>query len=205
MSLVIAVDFDGVMYPFPFAMATWWAETGLMPELPVEPICREWWTTIGVSDAEWLDALTAFGEADGYRMAAPYADAAVGVVSLFDAGFDLVGVSSRPPSRAVEAATYGWVADWLLPLRAVMLGPNAKLEVECDLLIDDDPAALRALSELGEACGILLDRPWNRDADWPRASWEELPSLVTVLADAVVGVPVTERRWELEDALGGFV
>lgn len=202
--LCVALDFDGVLYPFTKAMASWWHDAGHRPLLPPEPTCRDYWLELGVEPDEWAARLEAFAEADGYRLEAPYPEALEGVAALFDAGFDLIGVSSRPPSRAVESSTFGWVADWMLPVRSVLLGPNAKLEAECDLLVDDDPAALAALDDLGEAAGLLLDRPWNQDADGPRASWAELPVLLTALADAVTGVSAAERKWALADALADF-
>lgn len=203
MTLVLALDLDGVLYPFPQAFAGW-ADAAGVGSFPVDPGCRDYWLELGLDTDDWLAHLSAFGEADGYRLEAPYPEALAGVEALFDAGFDLLAVSSRPASRAVEASTYGWVGDWMLPLRAVLLGPNAKLEAECDLLVDDDPAALAAVDDLGEAAGVLLDRPWNRDADGPRASWAELPALVVALADAVAGVDSGERKWALKDALESF-
>lgn len=204
MTLIVAVDFDGVMYPFPRAMAEWSASTG-GPVLPEVPTSMRYWKEAGVSDDEWEALLSAFGEAGGYRSEAPDPDALEGVTALFDAGCDLLGVTSRPASRVVVTSTYGWVGDWMLPLRAVLIGPNAKLEAECDMVIDDDPATLDALADLGEAVGILLDRPWNQDTDHPRATWEELPVLVGALADAVAGAPEAERKWDLADTLADFL
>lgn len=201
--LVVTLDFDGVMYPFHRAISSWASAAG-RPALPTEPDCWAYWRQAGLDDDEWEALLSAFGEDGGYRAEAPDPDALEGIGALFDAGCDLVGATSRPPSRAVVASTYGWVGDWCLPLRSVLIGPAAKLEVECDLLIDDDPAALVALADLGEAAGLLLDRPWNQDAPGPRVSWEDLPGCVSALADLVAGVDETERKWAVADALESF-
>lgn len=205
MTLCVALDFDGVMYPFTRAWSVWWASVGGSPMFDVEPDVREFWLASGVSSPEFHDHLAVFAVEEGYRTQEPYPEALVGLMALFDSGCDLVGVSSRPASRAVVCSTYGWVADWMLPLRSVSLGPTSKLEVECDLLIDDDPAALLALEDYGDGSGILLDRPWNRESDLPRASWAELPALVAALVEAVGSAPEGERKWELAEALAEMV
>lgn len=201
--LTVALDFDGVTYPFTRAVSAWAAEMG-RADLPVEPDAWAYWREAGLDDNEWAELLGAFADDDGYRREAPYPEALEGMNSLFDAGCDLLGVTSRPPSRVVHTSTFGWVADWMLPLRAVLIGPNAKLEAECDLVVDDDPKVLAALDDLGEAAGLLLDRPWNREAEGPRVGWGELPAAVAVLADAVAGVPPSERKWALVDAVADF-
>lgn len=202
MTLTVALDLDGVMYPLPVAVSSWAAEKGAYPPLPTEPSSWDFWTELGLSDADFAALLEAFAEDGGYNLCPPIPEALEGVVTLFDAGFDIVAVSSRPPSRAVEVSTYRWIADWFLPFRAVMLGPTAKLEVEADVVVDDNPADLALLADLGEACGLLLDRPWNQGVDdFCRVSWAELPSLLDVVAEAVAGIARGERGPLVAEAL----
>lgn len=203
--LVIALDFDGVMYPLTDAVNFYWRSNGRPFVVPDPCTNYAFWRDAGMTDDEWEAELLAFGEADGYRLAAPYPEALVGVTALFDAGCGLIGVTSRPHTPAVVRSTYGFVADNYLPLRSVHIGPISKLEAEFDLLIEDNPAELDRLHEIGEASGLLIAQPYNVGAPWPRVSWEELPALVDALAAEVAGVADTERRDVLADALEGMV
>lgn len=199
MTLTIGVDFDGCMFPLHTTLAAWTLDTG-RTELPDNPDQWHYWRPLGVTDDEFEDLLDAFGEAGGFRMAAPYPEALEALTAIFDAGHDLIGVSSRPPTRAVSGATYGWVADWFLPLRSILLGPNAKLEAECDLIVDDNPVELVRVRELGEAVPVLLDRPYNRKAHgFLRVTWDELPGFLDTAAESVSGEPEGERRYALAD------
>lgn len=200
--LTVAFDFDGCLFPFEEAIAEWWAAEGRTPALPAEADTWQWWRTVGISEEDFHAGLEAFGEAGGFRTRAPYPEALEAVTSIYDAGHDLLGVTSRPATRAVECATFGWIADWYLPLRSVLIGPTAKLEVECDVIVDDNPDELAAVDELGEAVGLLLDRPHNRGCDdWPRVTWGTLPALCDTLAYEVSGIDTSERGGIILDAL----
>jgi len=198
--LTVALGFDGVLFPLPAALAVWASPRGV--DLPGEPDGPSWWRSCGLSDDDWVQLVADFGEDSGYQSADPYPEALDGLVEIFDLGHDLVGATSRRPTRRVEASTFGWVAQWVLPMRAVLIGPASKLEVECDLIVDDDPAALDAVDEMGEACGLLLDRPWNRDAvGFPRVSWSALPALVEMLGEQVAAEADADRRFVLAEAV----
>lgn len=201
--LTVGLDFDGVMYDFVGAVVEWARDaTGLT--LPTEPERHDFWRGL-MPDEGWEALLEAFAEDGGYRVRPPQPDALEGIKQLFDDGHDLIGVSSRPATRIVEASTYGWVSDWMLPLRSVLLGPAAKLEAECDLIVDDDPAALGAVAEMAEAVGVLMDRPWNRTSSIARVSWAQLPLLCEEAATAVAACQPTDRLWALEDAVDKFM
>lgn len=205
--LTISLDFDGVMYPLLPALAPWWTSSGRPESIPLHPTTWHFWRELGVSDPEFAAALEDFGEDGGYRRCDPYPGVLEGLEAMFDAGADLLGSSSRPPTRMVEASTYGWTADFQLPLRAIHLGGiHAKLEVECDVHVDDDPVALDEIEKQGEACGILLDQSWNRDCDrFPRVSWGSLPPLVELLQQVTAGEPDSDRHWAIEEALADTV
>jgi hypothetical protein len=201
-TITVATDFDGVLYPFLEALAQWWAETGRPGEVSVDPSEREFWRSMGLTDEEFHVALDEFGEDGGFRTQPPYELALSGLELMFDSGAELVGVTSRAKTKAVAASTFGWVADWFLPLRCILIGPTSKLEAECDLVLDDDPATLDMLEELGEARGLLLDRPWNRhDGHHPRVTWEQMPGIVEGLLTITTGLSDPERTWAIQDAV----
>lgn len=203
--LTVAFDYDGVSYPFCRAAAGWGRETRGI-ELPEEPAEHHFWRGCGLSDADWDAFLIEFGEDGGFRREDPYPEALAGIIEIFDAGHDCVGATSRPATRAIQASTFGWSADWFLPFRSILLGPLAKLEIECDLIIDDTPSEIeRVEDDRGTACGILLARPWNEDAaGFARVPWEALPAAVEILADAVAGEPDADRAYVIADLLDGI-
>lgn len=204
--LTIAVDTDGCTFPLHAALAEWWTGMGYTPELPVEPDCWHYWRPLGIDDDTFDEALKSFGEANGFRSMPPYPEALVGLNELFDAGHDLIGVTKRFPTRAVEADTFGWIADHLLPLRAMLIGPTAKLEAESDIVVDDNPSDLATIVDLGEAAPVLLDRPWNREcADFVRVSWSGLPLLADRLAEAVAGENAADRPFVIAEVLDGIL
>lgn len=198
--LTVAVDYDGVSYPFPQAISGWAGERGI--DLPSAPVERCYWRDCGLDDAGWEALLSEFGEDGGYRREPPYPEALEGINAIFDAGHDLLGVTSRPATRAIEASTFGWTADWVLPLRSVLIGPGSKMGAECDLVVDDDPDEIVLVEELGEASGLLLDTPWNQGAEgFVRVTWAQLPGVIESLALAVAAEAVADRSFVLVELL----
>lgn len=203
--LIVAFDFDGVMFPLMEALDAWWRRTGRPGVVPAETTTWAFYREMGLTEAEWVEALAAFGEDDGYRSVAPYPEALAGVTAIFDGGAGCIGVTSRPPTPVIVRSTYGFVADYYLPLRSVHIGPVAKLEAEYDVLVDDNPVELERLAEMGEAAGLLLARPYNVGAPFPRVSWEELPPLIDALDAQLKGVSDGDRRDTLADVLAEMV
>jgi len=198
--LTVALDYDGVSYPFSHAISGWAGERGI--DLPSDPVERSYWRGCGLDDAGWDALLVEFGEDGGYRREAPYPEALEGINAIFDAGHDLLGVTSRPATRAIEASTFGWTADWVLPLRSILIGPGSKMAAECDLVVDDDPDEIVQVEELGEASGLLLDAPWNQEAEgFVRVTWAQLPEVVEALASAVAAEAPSDRRFVLVEML----
>lgn len=183
-TLVVAIALDSVAFPLREAVTRWCEIEGL-PE-PAD-LCSP--------------LLEEFGEAGMYRMREPNPDVLAGLGAIFDAGVDLVATANRPRSRMVEASTYGWVADWFLPFRAILLGPDAHLEAEADLFIADNPAELDALDDLGGPPGVLLERPSNADADHYRVPWSALPGFVDMVATAVAGEPDADRPFAIAELI----
>jgi uncharacterized HAD superfamily protein len=98
--------------------------------------------------------------------------------ALQAAGWDLVGITARPPHLA--AATRAWLARHRLPVRevhhtAVGTKSGVARRLGADATIEDNPAEAELLAEVCDSW--LLDRPYNTATSLTRArrltSWDE--------------------------------
>ncbi len=120
-----------------------------------------------------------FADPTIYAAAPPTRGAVEGLGHLRRAGWDLVGITARPP-HLVEP-TERWLAEHGLALDAVhhtVIGGKAAVarRLGVDVAVEDNPVEAELL---GEVCrSYLLDHPYNRDAFVRRAcrlfSWDDL-------------------------------
>ena len=100
------------------------------------------------------------------------------LLELRAAGWQLVGITARPPHLA--GATKAWLAGHRLPLDDVhhtVVGTKSRVarELGADASIEDNPAEAELLAEVCDSW--LLDRPYNRSSPVVRArrlsSWDD--------------------------------
>ncbi|MGI8808659.1 MAG: 5' nucleotidase, NT5C type [Acidimicrobiales bacterium] len=104
--------------------------------------------------------------------------AALALGELREAGWELVGITARPPHLA--AATRAWLARHRLPVQRVhhtTVGTKSAVarRLGADATIEDNPAEAELLAEVCDSW--LLDRPYNRASAVVRArrlsSWDD--------------------------------
>ncbi len=115
----------------------------------------------------------------GLYSTAPVCDGVAAALSqLRRAGWELVGITARPPHLA--AATKAWMALHRLPVAEIHHTPvGTKSEVAralgADATIEDNPAEAELLADVCDSW--LLDRPYNRASPVVRArrlsSWDD--------------------------------
>ena len=115
----------------------------------------------------------------GLYSTAPVCDGvASALVELRAAGWDLVGITARPPHLA--AATRAWLARHRLPVEEVHHTPvGTKSAVagrlKADATIEDNPTEAELLADVCDSW--LLDRPYNQASPVLRArrlsSWDD--------------------------------
>ena len=119
-----------------------------------------------------------FDDPDLYVGAPLCEGAAAALAQLRRAGWDLVGITARPPHLA--DATEAWLARHGLPVGEVHHVPvGTKADVArrlgADVTVEDNPTEAELLAEVCESW--LLDRPYNRATPVSRArrlsSWDE--------------------------------
>jgi uncharacterized HAD superfamily protein len=119
-----------------------------------------------------------FDDPDLYA-AAPVCDGvAAALAALRGAGWELVGITARPPHLA--AATRAWLARHRLPVEEVHhvpVGTKAAVarRLGAHVTVEDNPSEAELLAEVCESW--LLDRPYNRSTPVTRAhrlsSWDD--------------------------------
>lgn len=125
----------------------------------------------------FLDEL--FADPTLYAAAPATRGAVEGLAHLRGAGWDVVGITARPPHLA--EATERWLVEQGLELDAVhhtVIGGKAAVadRLGVEVAVEDNPTEAELL---GEVCrSYLLDHPYNRDAAVRRAfrlsSWDDL-------------------------------
>jgi uncharacterized HAD superfamily protein len=110
---------------------------------------------------------------------APVCDGAASALrALRTAGWDMVGITARPPHLA--ETTRAWLARHRLPVtdvRHTAVGTKAQVAgaLGAEVTIEDNPTEAELLAEVCDSW--LLDRPYNRAADVVRArrlsSWDD--------------------------------
>ena len=135
---------------------------------------------LGVPEARFNAFLDeTFADPSLYLAAPPSAGAVAGVAALRAAGWEVVGITARPP--ALRAATARWLSDRGLPFDAVHHTPvGTKAHVAAGLgaeaAVEDNPAEAEALAQV--CSSYLFDHPYNREAATRAAvrirSWDVL-------------------------------
>ena len=121
---------------------------------------------LGVPEASFHAFLDeTFADAGLYLAARPSAGAVPGVAALRAAGWEVVGITARPP--ALQAPTRRWLAHWGLALDAVHHTPvGTKATVAAGLgaeaAVEDNPAEAESLARVCRS--YLFDQPYNREA-----------------------------------------
>jgi len=119
-----------------------------------------------------------FGDPNLYVEALPTDGAAFGVAALRDAGWDIVGITARPPHLA--DVTRSWLDAHGLALDDVhhtTLGTKAAVARRLGVraTVEDNPEEAELLAAVCESW--LLDRPYNRHDSLQRArrlrSWDD--------------------------------
>ncbi len=119
-----------------------------------------------------------FDDPELYANAPVCKGVAPALVGLRDAGWELVGITARPPHLA--RATLDWLARHGLPVEAVhhtAVGTKSEVarQLGADATIEDNPAEAELLADVCDSW--LLDRPYNRAPPVVRArrlsSWDD--------------------------------
>ncbi|HEX2047491.1 MAG TPA: hypothetical protein VHF27_06990 [Acidimicrobiales bacterium] len=119
-----------------------------------------------------------FDDPDLYATAPVCEGVAPALGELRDAGWDLVGITARPPHLA--RATLEWLAGHRLPVHDVhhtTVGTKSAVarHLGADATVEDNPAEAELLAEVCDS--LLLDRPYNRAAPVVKArrvsSWDD--------------------------------
>ena len=106
-------------------------------------------------DSTWTEAI--------YKEALPYSD-------------NCDDLDKIPEEHRVHIITANWgklfeyTKEWLDNHSIgydLLISSNSKTECEFDILIDDKPTTIEDCWRVGK-CGILMDRPWNKQYRLPR-------------------------------------
>lgn len=141
---------------------------------PVDPPTYDLAVAYGVSRRDLdtvIAAVSARGDAYRYAVADPAGIACVRALAAV--GIRVRVVTARREQVARET-TLAWIMRAGLPADDVVFTED-KASAEFDLLLDDMPAMVASLHAVGRDA-VLLDRPWNRDSDLERITWEGLPA-----------------------------
>jgi uncharacterized HAD superfamily protein len=120
-----------------------------------------------------------FNDPGLYDQAPPCSGAVAGVSQLVEAGWDVVGITARPPHLA--RVTSAWLARQRIPLRSVhhtLVGTKAAVAagLGVDVAVEDNPHEAESLAEVCHSW--LFDQPYNRDFPLARARrlhhWDDL-------------------------------
>jgi len=193
MKLTVAVDVDGVLYDFDNAFGLWCvANIGLNPELlKVDHTYRleDRW---GITQEQVLEYMIAgVREGTTFRFGPVYEDCRVPLNEIYGDGHHVMMLTARDLPGVTELCR-AHTAHWLeneakLPYDELVLS-SRKEDHDFDILVDDSPANVRAVQAAGKRA-VLLDRPWNRDADdLTRTTWAGFPAIVDALALELEGV-----------------
>ncbi len=119
-----------------------------------------------------------FNDPDLYAEAPVFDGVAAALHELRGAGWDLVGITARPPHLA--EATRAWLSRHGLPVDEVhhtLVGTKAEVarDLGTEVTIEDNPVEAELLAEVCDSW--LLDRPYNRASPVVRArrvsSWDD--------------------------------
>ncbi|MGV8847073.1 5' nucleotidase, NT5C type [Tessaracoccus sp.] len=186
MKLIVAVDLDGVTYSFTDALGQWCVTNlGLDPEL-VKVNNTYGYERWGVSQEQVLEYMIA-GVREGtmFRVGPVLEDCRAPMNQIFSMGHHVMILTARDLPGVTElcrAHTVHWLDhEAKLPYDELILS-SRKEDQKFDILIDDAPQNVRAVLAADKRA-VLLDRPWNQDADdLPRITWPEFPAMVEALA-----------------------
>jgi len=126
---------------------------------------------LGVPEDRFLAFLDeTFDDPELYATAPLCDGVAQALQALQCAGWDLVGITARPPHLA--SPTLDWLARHRLPVEEVhhtAVGTKSAVarRLGADATIEDNPAEAESLADVCESW--LLDRPYNRAAEVVRA------------------------------------
>lgn len=187
---VLGVDVDGVCADYERGLRRFLsAERGVDPE-SLPPAAH--WSLV---DSGWFDTEPEYSSAhDRAVQAGMFAhlpvitDAAQTLSKLSDDGVRIRIITHRllRPGfhRRVVADTVGWLEDSHIPFWDLCFVSD-KTTVGCDLLIDDGPHNLLALSAAGRPV-LIFDHLYNRHVPGPRVhSWAEVPAQVQNFREGV--------------------
>lgn len=134
---------------------------------------------LGVPEDRFSDFLDETFDDPSLYSAAPVCEGvAQALAELRRAGWDLVGITARPPHLA--RATRAWMAHHRLPVDEVRHTPvgsksDVARELGADATIEDNPTEAELLADVCDSW--LLDRPYNRASPVVRArrlsSWDD--------------------------------
>lgn len=134
---------------------------------------------LGIPEDRFSEFLDETFADPGLYAAAPLCDGVAAALNqLRDSGWDLVGITARPPHLA--AATTAWLAGHGLPVDKVHhtpVGTKAQVARELGVVatVEDNPTEAELLAEVCESW--LLDRPYNQGSPVVRArrlsSWDD--------------------------------
>jgi hypothetical protein len=161
------LDLDGVATGWVPAFYPWLCRTRDLTETE----WRIWhhYRNHGMTDAEFVAALTQYAEEGGFGEQLPVPGISEMVTALVDAGHTVHVVTDRPVPAHADTA---WWCDTFIPDYTSLTFSRDKtvfkeLGDPTYYAIDDRTENVQSMREAG-IFAYLLDSPWNEDADLPR-------------------------------------
>lgn len=179
---VIAIDLDGCLYDFNSIMRQWLTSQGYDRSKMVDPEVEAYKSIWGFDEPTWNKKLSkAVAAGFLFRSGTALEDGVSGATRIGLAGHKLLINSARifgEVGPIARRSTVQWLRENNIhadDFNIVMGDPKEKLRAEFSLLIDDNINTVKTAILAGRKA-ILLDRPWNRNTDLPRATYPEIVS-----------------------------
>ena len=182
----LAIDLDGVCYPFVETLAQHiHHHTGKPLSDMAAPLQWDFWEQWGLSKDEWLTHFTRYGTTRGFYHGEPIPGAAEALIALASRGHRIHILTARgchwasEPEfrRSVKTDTLEWLEKHRIPYDSLLFSAQKEI-INADLFLDDCADHLRAIHQSGKRA-IAFDQLHNRDFEGERVTdWREFFDLV---------------------------
>lgn len=168
----VAIDLDGVVYPFAqefYKFCSKALDTNDLPAATRWHFYEDW----GLTEEEYLHLLHEASNAGVFVNGEPPVGAQAAWNAISAMGAKIHVITARPPESWAD--TTWWLDQWKLRadalhftedkwLFAYMLGDGK------GMLLDDSPKYLQSLDQYDGVIPVVYDQPWNRDVDFLRVN-----------------------------------
>lgn len=182
----LAIDLDGVVYPFTETFATHIHHHTRKPlEEMTAPRQWEFWEQWGLSKDEWLTHFTRYGTTGGFRHGKPMTGAVETLHALKKQGHTIHILTARgchPSSspeyrRSVKQDTIDFLEKHAIAYDSLLFSAHKEI-VNADIFLDDCQAHLEDITRAGKRA-VAFDQLHNRQFKGERVTnWTEFYELV---------------------------